>query len=66
MGIINKNRVEGFKERVKKIANDLKLPEDQKKCLLELLEIEMKHPTFENDFVNRYLSIISAEGGLDI
>jgi hypothetical protein len=36
------------------------VPEIRKKCLLELLKIELEHPTTEDDFDYRYRQIIES------
>lgn len=66
MSRMNKKSIESFQERVNKIVEKLNISEDQKKCILNLLEIEMKRPTFEKTFMDRYSSIISIDGGIDI
>jgi hypothetical protein len=49
------NKLNDFLERVEKELSTLKISEKQKKCVLELLEMEINYPTTD---ISRYKDII--------
>ena len=52
---IPSNKLNDFLERVENELTTLKISEKQKKCVLELLEMEINHPTTDT---SRYRDII--------
>ena len=55
--------IDDFRDRLGEELDNMKVGAIEKKCILELINIELKYPTHEKDFMDRYLGVIE-EGGI--